>query len=457
MLANSAGRFLAGLFGPGANSITDQPQKNISSASVWRKCFFPALLAFAFLSGCKDSDEVGLTVLPESDPLSTAFSDTATIDCRVLTEDSVRGDELSASLLGAYGDPVFGKTKASIYAEVLLQGSPTFVNLSTVDSLVLQLFYSGYYADTTTAQTVTVYRLKENINPGSTYYSFKDFAREDQPIGTRAYVPQPYTRIVVDSDTVSPQLRIPLDLALANEIVSLSGQPALSGNSSWRNYFKGIYIESEGNTASGKGCISTIDVFNSRLNLYYHDTTNTARVYQFTLTGGRVNRFEHEFGELAVGRQLRDSTDGDSLTYLQSMSGTKIKISMPFLKHFKDSGSIVVNKAELNITLTDGSTNGYPAPANLLVLALDESGNVGFPLDYFETSGYYGGGLDATTRTYRFNLARQVQAILDDRIGNNGFYLVISGSGVQAARAILGSGKNVSDRMKLKLYYTKLP
>ena len=69
MLANSAGRFLAGLFGPGANSITDQPQKNISSASVWRKCFFPALLAFAFLSGCKDSEELGLSVLPESDPL----------------------------------------------------------------------------------------------------------------------------------------------------------------------------------------------------------------------------------------------------------------------------------------------------------------------------------------------------------------------------------------------------
>ena len=65
------------------------------------------------------------------------------------------------------------------------------------------------------------------------------------------------------------------------------------------------------------------------------------------------------------------------------------------------------------------------------------------PLDYFETSGYYGGGLDASTRTYRFNLARQIQAILDDRIGNNGFYLVISGSGVQAARAILGSGKTL--------------
>ena len=127
--------------------------------------------------------------MPESDPLSTAYSDSATIDCRVLTEDSVRGDELSASSWAPMAIRCSARPKASIYAEVLLQGSPTFVNLSTVDSLVLQLFYSGYYADTTTAQTVTVYRLKENINPGSTYYSFKDFAREDQPIGTRAYVP----------------------------------------------------------------------------------------------------------------------------------------------------------------------------------------------------------------------------------------------------------------------------
>lgn len=457
MFQRFAGRSRAGLFGPTANIVIGQPVQNISSASVWRKCFFPALLSLVVLAGCKDSDELGLNVLPASDPLSMGYSDTATIDCRVLTEDSVRGDELSSSLLGAYGDPVFGKAKASIYSEVLLQGSPSFVNLSTVDSLVLQLFYSGYYGDTTTVQTVRVYRLKENIEPAVGYYSFQDFAREDAPIGSKTYLPQPYTRVVVDSDTVTPQLRIPLDIALADQIVALSGQTPLSGNASWRKFFKGIYIESEGNTASGKGCISTIDVFNSRMNLYYHDTTGTARVYQFTLTGGRVNRFEHEFGELAVGRQLRDSTDGDSLTYLQAMSGTKVKILMPFLKHFTDSGSIVVNKAELNITLTDGSTTGYPAPANLLVLALDANGNIGFPVDYFETSGYYGGGLDASTRTYRFNLARQVQGILDGRIGNNGFYLVISGSGVQAARAILGSGKSVSDRMKLKLYYTKLP
>lgn len=457
MFALFAGRVMAGLFGLTALSLYRQPQKNISSSPVWRKCFFAALLSTALLTGCKDSEELGLSVLPDSDPLSTAYTDTATISCRVLTEDSVRGDELSASLLGAYGDPVFGKAKASIYAEVLLQGSPTFANLATVDSLVLQLFYTGYYADTTTEQTVRVYELKENIEPSRTYYSFQDFAKIDQPIGSTTYLPRPYTRVVVDSDTVSPQLRIPLDLALANKIVAQSGQPPLSGNASWRKFFKGIHIESEGNTAAGKGCISTIDVFNSRLNLYYHDTTNTARVYQFTLTGGRVNRFEHEFGELPVGRQLRDTLDGDSLTYLQSMSGTKVKISMPFLKHFTDSGSIVVNKAELNITLTDGSTNGYPAPSNLLVLALDENGNIGFPLDYFETSGFYGGGLDASTRTYRFNLARQVQGILDGRLGNNGFYLVISGSGVQAARAILGSGKNIADRMKLKLYYTKLP
>ena len=67
----------------------------------------------------------------------------------------------------------------------------------------------------------------------------------------------------------------------------------------WRNYFKGIYIESEGVPQPVRLYFDHRRL-NSRLNPYYHDTTNIARVYQFTPPGGRVNRFEHESVTMAV-------------------------------------------------------------------------------------------------------------------------------------------------------------
>lgn len=430
-------------------------KKNISSSFRWGKYFFLLSLAslVVFSNGCKDPDELGLNVLPASDSLGTSYCDTLTVWTKTVREDSLRTDELTVQLLGSINDPVFGRHQASIYTHAVLSGIPSFGGITEADSLVLVLAYSGFYGDTTGQRTVNVYQMTEDMYFDSIYYSNQTFAYNPSPVASMNFTPHPYRSVVVGNDTLPAQLRIPLSLTMANDILAHGGLPELSTADNWNAYFKGLYIQTD---AAGN-CISYFNFYNSHLTLYYHGTDSVAKTYAFSLAGGRVNSFFHNYSGTPVSQQLIDSSAVDSLAFLQGMAGLKVKISMPFLKHFVDSGSIVVNKAELDITTQATSSLMYSPPTKLLLVALDSTGSVNFPIDYYETAGYFGGDLNTSGNTYSFNLARQVQRILDGRTSNYGFYLVVSGSSVSANRLIIGSGKNQSYPVKMKIYYTRLP
>ncbi len=412
-----------------------------------------------FFSGCKDENELGLEILPPGDALSSVFSDTLTIHTRTLLEDSLRTDELSAQLLGSEKDPVFGLSTASVYTQVNLAGTPSFGSTSVVaDSLVLILSYSGYYGDTNALQTVNVYRLSEDMRSDSSYYSNRTFSYDPALIGTAIFLPQPNTDVPVANDTLSPQLRITLSNTtegkkLADSLVALDGDLPFSSNAEWLTYFKGLFLETV--NATGPGSISYFNFFKSSLTLYFHDTDLVSKKYDFSLAGARLNHFSHDYTGSTVGNQLSDSTFGDTLNYVQAIAGMKMKISFPFLKHFPDSGSIIINKAQLSIKpLT--SLIPYSLPPKMLLVIKDENGQNAFPLDYYESTGYYGGDLNSTSDGYTFNIARHLQRFIDGKVDNADFYLLVSGSGVDASRATIKSGSNLSDRMKISLLYTKI-
>ena len=407
------------------------------------------------ISGCKDPDELGLEVLPASDELNMTFVDTFTITTRTVREDTLRSDELSAQLIGSYIDPYFGKSNAECFSEVLLQGTPNFSAHQVTDSLVLKLFYKGYYGDTNTQQVIRIFRLTESMSADSNYFSNRTFTAENTPLGTLSFMPMPNTRVVIDSDTVAAQIRIPLDLVLADSLVALNGSTTYQSNEAWRQYFKGIKLSIDEATVVGQGCVNYFDLFNARMTLYYRDTANVSKNYSWVLTGAKSNYFTHDYTGFPAGNHLQDSNYADTVTCLQGMAGLKTRFEIPFISNLKDSGNVIINRAEFKVTLTDGSTSQYPAPANLLIVSINEDGTTtSFPADYFESGSFFGGSLD--NRTYTFNLTRHLNQVLSGVRGNNGFYLVVSGSSIQASRAIVGSGKNQVYPIKLNLYYTRL-
>lgn len=416
---------------------------------------FSLVILSLLTPGCKDPDELGLEVLPASDELGMSFTDTCTITTRTVKEDTLRSDELSAQLIGSYIDPYFGKATAECYSEVLLQGTPNFSTHQVTDSLVLKLFYKGYYGDTTTQQIIRIFRLTESMSADSNYYSNRTFTTESTPLGTLSFFPMPNTPVVIDSDTVAAQIRIPLDLTLADSLVALNGSTTYQSNEAWRQYFKGIKLSIDEAAGVGQGCINYFDLFNARMTLYYRDTANVSKNYSWVLTGAKSNFFSHDYTGFPAGNHLQDSTYADTVTCLQGMAGLKTRFELPYFEHLKDSGNIIINRAQLKVTLTDGTTSPYPAPSSLLIVAINEDGvTTSFPADYFESGSFFGGSLDS--RTYTFNLTRHLNQVLSGVRGNYGYYLVVSGSSIQASRAIIGSGKSQVNPMQLNLYYTRL-
>jgi hypothetical protein len=139
------------------------------------------------------------------------------------------------------------------------------------------------------------------------------------------------------------------------------------------------------------------------------------------------------------------------------MAGLKVKVSFPTLKNFLDSGNILINKAELQITAPAGTDDLYLVPDDILMAAYDSSGGLTYMSDFFDPLITFGGTYSPTTRTYKFNIARHLQRILTGKLDDYGFSLNMVSSVVQANRLIIGNSKNSSAKMKLNLFYTKLP
>jgi hypothetical protein len=143
------------------------------------------------------------------------------------------------------------------------------------------------------------------------------------------------------------------------------------------------------------------------------------------------------------------------------MAGLKVNVYIPHLINLISSGKIAINKAELVITVPSNPvTDTFPAASQMLLLAYDENGGLTYLSDFLDQGITFGGiyGIP-TPNTYKFNIGRHLQRILDGNLTNNGFSLNIVSSVVQADRAVIGSGKSLGGntaKMKLNLYYTKL-
>jgi hypothetical protein len=407
---------------------------------------------------CNDPDIIGLDIQPPGDKINLVFTDTTGVRAFAVPEDSLRTDEVIYYLLGSYTDSVFGRTDASIAAQVLLPSSN--VNLGTgdiLDSLVLTLAYSGHYADTFPAQTFHVYELTEDMYLDSGYYSNRVFAHDPVEVGSATITPAPNDSVMINGVNTVPHLRIRLSNILGNELLQMAADSELTNNANFLTLFKGLYITADPVISGGGIFYFNLLALQSRLTLYYQNTTADSQSFSFVFTSqsARMNHFVHDYSGSPIQQQLNDSTNGDSLVYVQAMAGVKTKIRFPNLKSYVERGMIAVNKAELELTVTDNSDNHLAVPDKLLVLAIDANGTPVFLPDQFETSSYYGGTYKSSERKYRFNIARYVQNILTGDSQDYGLYLAVSGGAIQANRVILSGGSHPNYRLKLNLHYTK--
>lgn len=455
------------------------------------------LIGLFLFASCKNPDGVGLEIDPNSAVKGTLV-DNQKINSQTIAEDPIATNALTQHPLGYMVDPIFGKTEASLGMTVLPAAlSQDFGTSPTLDSAVLVLnLGSQFYGDTaTTKYSIDVYQLTNKI----TNYKSNDVQAHNSTLlgnfNSKIFPKTPIkiTDIVSGAKdtlkTVAAQIRIPLNKAFFQSAIVNQPTTAFATANKFIDAFKGLYAEINKTTSTiSGGGIAFIDFAstNSYVQLVYKHTNSSSGIdttsvnfpiTTSTTTGTGVGpvtaNIKHDYTGTDVQTQLNSAATTYNVTYLQALAGVKTKISFPNLANFTSTyGKAIVNKAELVVDLSTG-TGGVPfLPAQRLALYRWDIANQPTYLPDNNsgdsrssiTGSYFGGYFDSIKNRYVFVITNYIQDLIDKKTTDYGTFLAaisnstfeITPSGISAARSVIGSQNNTTNKLKLNIYYTKI-
>lgn len=291
----------------------------------------------------------------------------------------VQTNDLPLYQLGTYNDPVFGKTKAELIAQLTLGTiAPSFGHGTSLDSVIL---YIPYIGETTVANEVTTYTIDSiygsdpiNISIYESNYFLTEYdpstGLEDRQkyysdLGTVFETPGNKGQLIYnetdfvptndgyvlltpdgeDEDTdpdqtlFAPGLRAELPVSFFREkIIGQEGTTELMNNNNFKEYFRGLYFEVDDLGADGN--LFLFDIANANVTLYYtyqdsivggttSDPTNGDDVERLSgqlalaFGGINVNVYDNEPLNPAITATLENpnTTDGEENLYVRGGDG----------------------------------------------------------------------------------------------------------------------------------------
>lgn len=406
------------------------------------------------LTGCKNSDEIGLNLTPPGERFKFVVDSSSVVTASTIRQDSLTTEKRATSLLGCMNDPIFGRSTASLLTQLRLSSNEVDFGVNPqIDSAVVLLKYKGYYGDTTQLQSLRIFELTKDLYFDSTYYSnqkMEGYIDPSAAVGDFSYYPRP------EQDSIL----IKLNPDFGNKILN-TDTAYLSNNSVWLSHFKGLYFESQQVDQGGSMTYLDLTGGKSRLQLYYHNDTSDSLKYEVVINTNCswVNLFSHDYTGTPIQNQINDSLDTHPEVYIQSMAGLRshLNLKLPDELVNKINDGVTINKAELIITIANDPTEKFfGKPASLRVFNAGATGKNEFIDDLLLGEAYYGGTYLAGTSTYKFNVGRHIQKIVhpdpDKRINNNGLFLVITDERISGSRLVLNNGSQ--NGMKLIITYT---
>jgi hypothetical protein len=243
---------------------------------------------------------------------------------------------------------------------------------------------------------------------------------------------------------------------------------------------KGLYVTIDKTGTTGAG--GTLMFANAdSLNVYYR-TTNGTTIDTAMVTlpvNNPVAQIKHT-SSTTLTTEFSDTISSRNLIYLEGLASTKVRIKFPYLKNLTTSlGKIVVNRAELVITPSAGSTIPFgPLPkltmykydiAHQIVELQDASTSDPRFIGVSTFGGYYAPG----PKSYHFIITGYVQDLIDGRTKDYGTFLAPVDTTntrtvdvvptTQIAGRLIGVGTetnknspNYPNRIKLNIIYTKI-
>lgn len=434
------------------------------------------MLILSIFSCTKDPYEIGIDLLPPSDTLNVRTTDTCTVEAYSVRTDSIRTDRAASMIVGSMMDPVFGKTTSSLYTQAILSSlSPDFGQNPILDSLVLMLFYNGYYGDTTTQQNVKVWELSDDLESDSAYYNHDQLNTYPSLLADLNFVPHPTDSVKVGKVNMGAHLRINLSKMtnyLGNKILQAPAS-ALITNSAFVSFMKGLYIQSTPVNAGGALLNFALGDGSSQLVAYFHSGNEPEKdslSFNMLITNSctrfmHIDHNDYLNASQDLKRQIlsKDTAQGANQLFLQGLAGVKIKLRFPYMKTFAN-GQAVINDAVLTFKNAETDTTMSPPPT-LTIVRQDSIGRIAYLIDSNEGNEYFGGTYDQSKRTYFFRITRYMQKVMIDYYKNKyDLYILVNNptsTALYPNRVILNGtnpllpGSN-DGRFQLKVTYTAL-
>lgn len=479
---------------------------------------FSILLIVCCFMACNDPSVIGAELVDDNQ-VNVEFQDDIPFNIQTVSGDTLNvyaeGQRLSSFLLGNFVDPIFGKTQASVYSQVLFTSAPDFTtpNLE-VDSavLVLPYFLNGVYGDTLSPVSFEVFQLEEPLafdgyyNTNSVFKADRKISQDNEffPTPNISYnyftIPRNGSGTLDSASTTS--IRIPLTQEFGNFLLSLQDTAIYDNLESFVNTLNGIYVRPQGEAPS----MLSFD-FNSTsggIELYYDtissgadiDTTSLVYRFPFTSTSVKVVNFEHDYSGAPI-ESFIDNDIGAEQAFLQGMEGVNVKVVFPDLSAFQSENgeAVAINLAELELpiaTRTDDNTAIFTEAAQIIAYTrtIDPVTNdtaeytivsdISLALAAFSNlQNAFGGNVEVVNgiEQYNLNITEHFQRMINGeatnellliatptgnavRIGldqnTQVFSINQSNKAERAARTILATENNPITPAKLRVAFTKL-
>lgn len=432
--------------------IKDTTKNNLKT---WRKVIvlFAAFFCLSLtISSCKKKrNPVGSSALSSESIMGSKVIDTFQLKTYTIEEDSIFSMDPEFNLLGSYNDEVFGKVDANFYTQLTLSGfSPDFGNLADVviDSAVMAFEFGGYYGNLT-QQLFEVYEISDELSRDSSYMRSSVI-----PVGTQQLVPtlnneglitpNPSTGAVVGNDTLSPQLRIPLDTVFARNMLTMAQNS--TNDEDFLQNFKGLFFKvNNGMQSAGEGTILYLSSNkpNSKMTVYY-STNGEQGSYDFLITNSAIdfNHVDTDYTNTKVEQVINNNSLGQVEFYAQSFS-TRAKVDFNSIDSLPKN--IIVHKAtlELPVNYYQGS-NFYPSSEINVSAEISDDGKK-YVITDAQSIQY-----NASTKSYIIDLRTYVQQIVLGEFQNTGVFISPKKYNTTTER-ILFNGVNTPNKKKPKL------
>jgi hypothetical protein len=390
--------------------------------------------------------------------------DTMRVDVSTVLLDSITTSGKELALIGCYNDGEFGTITASTYCLFTYPAISVLNSTCEYDSATISIYPNGYYyGDTMELQSISVYRLKDDITLDEdgylyntshfTYDSVSPIAKTNGNIKLR-----PSKKQKVEM-RVSDELGIDL-FDRAKNIDDI-----YDNSTNFFNYFKGICIKSSSSSSAILGY--TASDTSLMMNIYYHTTsTGVQSRLKFQLSGS-----SYQFNHISVDRSKTllknlkkgnmrisaDSTNNEAFT--QCGTGLVMRIDFPNLKDLHSLWQYAtIAKAQLIVRPIKQTYNEIALPDTMYVYKTDYNNNFLSAITdgngYSLTGSLYIENIYQEETRYTYDITSYIKALMNDGdFSDYGLLMISPKLSTSFERAILGNSQNEQNKIELIIYY----